>query len=580
MKLKINNKTILGRSGQTILELAKENHIKIPSLCHHPDLSVKANCRVCVVEIKGCKKLMTSCSTMAEEGMEIYTDSARVKRSRDLNLELLFSEHVEKCGDCSLRYDCELLRLARKYKIKINRFPDRKKKRKTYTFANAVEIDGSQCIDCQNCVEVCRDVQGIACIKMEGEGINQEVKPVEDKDIACINCGQCTLHCPVAAAQEQAEWPLVEKALQDKTKVVVAQFAPSIRITIGEDFGLPVGTDCTGKTVTALKKLGFKQVFDVNFGADITTMVEAQELVERLNDKKAIFPMMTSCCPAWVSYIEFYHPELIPNLTTSRSPHLHSAGAIKTYWAQKKKIDPKKIVVVSVMPCTAKKYEAQRSELKVGGITLIDHVITTREFSYLLKKNNIDLKTLSSGKVARLFNGGTGAAAIYGSSGGVMESALRTANALICKDKDESICENRLEFQEVRGLAGLREATIDFNGKKLKVAVVNGLGNIKQIINKLKKYHYVEVMSCPGGCIGGGGQPLHTTQAVRKKRMLGLYKIDQGKKIRKAHENKEVLAIILWLKKNRLEHKVLHTTYRPTKKTRLKNNFFLSLNRK
>lgn len=570
MKFKINNKQVVGQPGQTILDVARKNKIKIPSLCHHPDLSIKANCRVCVVEIKGVKKLMTACSTPIKEGMEVYTNSAKVKRSRNLNLELLFSEHAEKCADCTLRYDCDLLRLAREYKIKINRFQDRKKKRKTYSFANAVEIDGSQCIDCNNCVETCSDIQGISCITMTGEGINQEVKPVEDKDKACIYCGQCTLHCPVAAAQEQGEWHLVEQALQDKSKVVVAQFAPSIRITIGEEFGLPVGTDCTGKTVTALKRLGFKQVFDVNFGADITTMVEAQELIARLGDKKAVFPMMTSCCPSWVAYIEFYHPELIPNLTTSRSPHIHSAGAIKTYWAKKKKIDPKNIVVVSVMPCTAKKYEAQRKSLKFRGMRLVDHVITTREFSFLLKKNNINLKTLPQGKVARLFNGGTGAAAIYGSSGGVMESALRTANALLCDGKDAAICNNRLDFQEVRGLDDIKEATVNFDGQKIKVAVVNGLGNIDRIIDRLDKYHYVEVMTCPGGCIGGGGQPLGTNTSIRKKRMAGLYKIDKGKKIRKAHENKEAVAILNWLKKNKLEHSILHTHYAKTKKERVK----------
>ncbi len=580
MNLKINNKKVVGQLGQTILELAKENGIKIPSLCHHPDLSVKANCRVCVVEIKGYCRLMTACSTKIKEGMEIYTNSSRVKKSRNLNLELLFAEHAEKCGDCSLRYNCTLLDLAKKYKVKINRFQDRKGKRKTYTFANAIEIDGSQCIDCQNCVEACHDMQGISCLKIEGEGINQEVKPAENKETACIYCGQCTLHCPVAAAQEQSEWQAIEKVLKDKTKVVVAQFAPSIRITIGEEFGLPLGTDCTGKTVTALKKLGFNQVFDVNFGADITTMVEAEELIERLNNKKAVFPMMTSCCPAWVAYVEFYHPELIPNLTTSRSPHIHSAGAIKTYWAKKKRIDPKKIIVVSVMPCTAKKYEAKRAELKVKGLSPVDYVITTREFSYLLKKNDINLKKLAPGKVAKLFNDGSGAAAIYGSSGGVMESALRTANALVCQENKDPICSSRLEFQEVRGLADLKEATVNLNGKKLKVAVVNGLGNIKKIIKKLNKYHYVEVMSCPGGCIGGGGQPLHTNSEVRKKRVAGLYKIDQGKKIRKAHENKEASTIINWLKKNKLGHKALHTKYSRTKKAKLKNNFFFDTAKK
>lgn len=409
MKIKINHKILDAQSGQTILAIARANGINIPALCYHPDLGVKANCRLCAVEISGREKLATACSTLAQEGMEIFTDSPRAKKTRALNLELLFAEHAEKCGDCSLRYNCELLRLARQYKIDIRRFSDRKNGRKTYRFANAVEIDGTQCIDCNNCEEAC-ERQGINYLKMEGKGVDQEIVPRRGEDNiagqnaknvkgvkqkpACIYCGQCALHCPVAAAQEQSQMEKVERVLKYKNKIMIAQFAPAARVSLGEEFGLPAGINCEGKIYSALKKLGFNYVFDVNFGADITTMTEAEELIERLKNKKAVWPMMTSCCPAWVAYAEFYHPELLPHLTTARSPHIHLAGAIKTYWAKKKGISAAKILVVSIMPCTAKKYEAARPEFNLGGRPLVDYVLTTRELAYLIKKNNLDFKKL------------------------------------------------------------------------------------------------------------------------------------------------------------------------------------------
>ncbi len=567
MNIKINNKKIVVKGTETILDAASNNGFKVPTLCHHPDLDIQANCRICVVEIVGRDHLVTACSTLAEEGMEILTDSPRVKKARVINLELLFAEHTKKCGHCTLRFNCDLLKLAIKYKIKNNRFPGRKGKRKTYKFANAVEIDGTQCIDCKNCIEVCSKIQKIHYLKMEGQGINQEVVPVKDKKVACIYCGQCTLHCPVAAAQEQSAWDKVEKFLQAKNKVVVAQFAPSIRVSLGEEFGLPYGTNCEGKIYTALKKLGFNHVFDVNFGADITTITEAEELLERLKDKKAVWPMTTSCCPAWVAYVEFYHPELIPHLTSARSPQIHLAGAIKTYWANEKKINPKNIVVVSIVPCTAKKYEAARPELGLKGSAQVDLVLTTRELAFLIKKNNIDFKKLPDGQGERLFNSGSGAAAIYGASGGVMESALRSANALVCAQSKNKVCDSNLEFKEVRGLAGLKEATVNLDGKKIKVAVVNGIGNIERILPKFKKYHYVEVMSCPGGCLGGGGQPLPTTKAIRLKRLEGLYAIDSKRPIRRAHENKAMMTYYNWAKDHNLSKQVLHTKFSPKKES-------------
>jgi len=563
IKIKINNKTISCSPEKNIFLVAKENGIEIPGLCGHPDFCAKANCRVCVVEIKGKKGLATSCSTLAQDGMEVKTDTPRVKKARNLNLELIFAEHIEKCPTCIWRFECKLLKYAEKYKILITTFRDRKGSRKIYKFANAVEIDGSQCIDCRNCIDACSILQNIDYLELKGKGVNQEVVPVKKKNIHCILCGQCAVHCPVSAAQEQSHWEVVEKALKARKKIIVAQFAPSIRVSIGEDFGMPYGKIVTEQVVTGLKELGFNYVFDVNFGADITTVVEAGELIDRLNNK-GTFPMMTSCCPGWVNYVEFYHPELIPNLTTARSPHIHSGGAIKTYWARKMKIDPKNIITVSIMPCTAKKYEASRTELKINGQFPVDYVLTTREFSFMLKKNNIDFKNLKNTKADNPLGEYSGAGAIYGASGGVMESALRTAHFMACGDNTSGFCRRKVEYKEVRGLEGVKEATVNIAGKKLQIAVVNGIGNIEPVINTLDKYHYIEVMACPGGCIGGGGQPIPTTPEIRKKRIEALYRLDRSKKIRMAHENKNAIEVLDWVKGRgrKFEHNILHTKYK------------------
>jgi len=564
IKIKIDGQNISCLEGDSVLKVAQDNDIFIPNLCHHPDLPTKANCRVCVVEIKGRNGVHTSCSTKAIDGMEIFTTTDKVKRTRNTNIELIFAEHIEKCADCTYRFNCSLLDYAEKYKILITRFKDRKGKRKTYKFANAVEIDGTQCIDCRNCVDVCSLVQDINYLEIAGKGVDQEIRPVKDKSIDCIYCGQCTLHCPVAAAQEQYNWPEVQKALKDKKKLVIAQIAPSIRVSIGEEFGLDPGQDVTGKTVAALRELGFDYVFDVNFGADITTMIEAEELLERVKDGGKL-PMMSSCCPAWVKYVEFYRPDLIPNLTTSRSPQIHNAGVIKTYWANKMSVDPRDIMVVSIMPCTAKKFESSREEMYLKGQKLVDHVLITRELAFLLKKNNIDLLTLESSKADDPMGEHSGAGAIYGASGGVMESALRTAQHLAgCEDGLEC---SRLDYEEVRGLDGVKEAKVDVAGTKLNVAVVNGIGNVKKVLDNLEKYHYIEIMACPGGCIGGGGQPIPTTMEIVEKRRQAIYKIDKEKKIRKAHENQNVLNIIRWTKEQGVDfsNNIFYTKYKKRK---------------
>src|SRR3989339_28278 len=568
-KIKLNGKVITCMTDQTIMQAAYKHGIQIPGFCGHPDFIPKGNCRICVVEVTGKRCLLTACSTLVENGMEIFTETERVQKARNLNLDFIFAEHIEKCASCIWRFQCKLLSFAEKYKILITTFNDRKGKRKTYKFANAVEIDGTQCIDCRNCIDARSLMQKIDYLELKGKGSNQEVVPTEDKKRHCILCGQCAVHCPVSAAQEQASWQEVEKEINNETKVVVAQFAPSIRVSIGEDFGMPYGQVATEHLVSGLRQLGFDYVFDVSFFADITTIIEAEELIGRIQNKK-IMPMITSCCPGWVNYAEFYHPEILPNLTSVRSPQIHGGGIIKTYWAEKMKIDPKNIVVVSIMPCTAKKYEIARKEMKINGMQGVDYVLTTREFSFMMKRRNIILPNLKKSKADNPMGEYSGGGVIFGGSGGVMESALRTANVMICKERNKrpgKICRSRIDFKEVRGLTGIKEAKVDIGGIKLSIAVVSGIGYVGSIISNLQKYDYVEVMACPGGCIGGGGQPIPTTEEIRKKRMEALYKLDKSKKIRKSTDNKQALEILDWLREKgeKLEHSVLHTKYKRVK---------------
>ncbi|MCL5411998.1 MAG: [FeFe] hydrogenase, group A, partial [Patescibacteria group bacterium] len=536
-RITINNKKTKTLEGKTILEAAKEARIEIPTLCFHPDLKIKSNCRLCLVEIKGKVGLSTACSTKVEPGMEVVTDSNDIDRARRSNLELLLSEHCENCGECIWKQNCQLLKLSLKYKAKINRFNHRKANLPDFQFGPSVSFNSSKCIDCRNCVEAC-EKQNVGFLEVRLRNNFWQTLPTNNKKKDCVYCGQCVVHCPVGALEAAKEFEEVEKPILEKGKVVVVQFAPSIRASIGEEFGLPHGSIVTGQLAAAIRQLKVNKVFDVSVGADFTTIEEANELIERLKKRESL-PMFTSCCPAWVKYVEFYHPELIPNLTTVRSPHIIMGGLIKTYWSKKEKIDPKKIVVVSIMPCTSKKYEIRRNELKINGLRPVDYVLTTRELAYLLTKHDIDLKNTLPGLADHPFGDPSGAGVIYGASGGVMESALRTAYQKITQEKL-----SKIEFEEVRGLAETKVASIKFSDQTLKVAVVNGLGNAEKILQELKrnhrKYDYVEVMACPGGCIGGGGQPVPTNNTIRQERAKALYKIDAKKEIRTANENPEL----------------------------------------
>ena len=564
IKIKINGKEYSVNAGQTILEVAKKNKIEIPSLCHHPDLEPSSSCRMCLVEIKGVKDLKTSCSFKVEDGMEILTESPKIKKARKINLELIFSQHQEECYDCVWLYNCQLLKMAKKFNIKINRFPDRKTNRKINQ-CGAIVFDQTKCIDCRNCVEICP----VDFLEVEGRGAEIGIKESTDENKECINCGQCILHCPVGAIEGSGEFEYINDPFKDKNKTVVVQFAPSIRTSIGEEFDLPYGEIVTEKLVAGMKKVGFDKVFDTSVGADFTTMEEADELKERLS-KNENLPAFSSCCPSWVKFVEFYYPEFIPNLCTSRSPQIMLGGLIKTFWAEKEKIDPKNIVVVSIMPCVSKKYEIKREEMKIDGMFPVDYVLTTRELAYLFKKNKIDLKNIESQVADDPFGMPTGAGVIYGASGGVFESALRTAYFKITGKNLENV-----EIKEIRGMEGIRRRELKIGDLSMKTVIVNGIRNAKKMLEELKKdpkaFDTMEVMACPGGCIGGGGQPVPTDSEIRQKRASALYKIDEKKELRLAHENPAINKIYKeYLTNEDIIKPIFHTKFSPKKKTPIK----------
>lgn len=555
------------RENDTILDIALRNGIEIPQLCFHPDLEVKANCRICVVEIKGRNDLVTACSTKVVEGMEILTKSEKIDRARKINLELIFAQHKEECDDCVWQYDCQLLKLAKKYEVKINRFKDRKSDFPRYIFGKTIDFDSSKCIDCRNCVEMCHK-QGVDFLELEENENLTKVVPSNNPKRDCVYCGQCITHCPVGAFEGVGEFEGIEKPLADKEKIVVAQFAPSIRTSLGEEFDLMAGEVVTGKITAVLRKLGFNYVFDTSVGADFTTTEESKEIIERIG-KNENLPIMTSCCPAWVKFVEFYFPEFIPNLTTAKSPQIMLGGLIKTYWAKEMNIDPKNIVVVSIMPCVSKKYEVEREEVKCGELKPVDFVLTTRELARLIMKNKIDFKNLPDEDLDSAFGEPSGAGVIYGASGGVMESAFRTTYEKLTGETLEKV-----DFEMVRGMQGIKKAEVKIGSENKKIVVINGLGNAKKFLEEMKneKYTCIEVMACPGGCIGGGGQPLPSFPYHRKKRAEGLYNIDRKSSNRKGHENpivKKIYAEFLD-KDEEAKHLVLHTSYKKKEKEEVK----------
>ncbi|MFH0987437.1 MAG: [FeFe] hydrogenase, group A [Patescibacteria group bacterium] len=571
VKIKINGKTIEAKEGSTILDAASKSNIEIPTLCYHSDLEPKPHCRICCVQVKGRKGLYPACVTQAEGGMEVITDSEMVKKAIKINIELIFGQHRRECLDCVYRYNCQLLKIAGRYKADINRFKLRKGECPVSEFG-PILFDSSKCIDCRNCVEMCSK-QGVNFLEITKEEYCAKVKPSSKENRDCVYCGQCLAHCPVGAFESNREFEEIENPFKNDGKIAIVQFAPALRVSIGDFFDLPHGTVVTEKIAAALRRIGVSKVFDTSLGADFTTIEEAKELVARLKDKKNL-PMFTSCCPSWVNFLEFNYYEFLNHLTSARSPHIILGGLIKTYWAEKNGYKPEDIKVISIMPCTSKKYEIEREELKIKNVKPVDYVLTTRELAYLFIRKGIDLKNVKPESLDNPFGLPSGAGVIYGASGGVMESALRTAHQEMSEEKinGESI---PVEFKKVRGMKGVKEAKIKMGKKIVSVAVINGLGEAKLMMEKLRngkiKYDYVEVMACPGGCIGGGGQPLPTSDKIRSDRVAGLYAIDSDKEIRKAHENplaKEIYKDFVKSDKEMLRS-IFHTTYSQKKKSRI-----------
>jgi NADP-reducing hydrogenase subunit HndD len=556
MQVTINNNKVECGEGKTILEVLKQHGIKVPTLCYHPDLKAEGRCRICIVEVDG--KFMTSCDTEIKDGMNIITNSKRVLNARKLNTELIASHHLNVC-DIELE-DNELCEVIQDLGLTKSRF--KQLSEKVIDSGNpSIYVDPNKCILCGRCVQACQKVQEFFTIELINRGIFTKVSPAFELPLgeaACTYCGQCSLVCPVGAIKEKDDTAAIIKALKDKKKHIVAQTAPSIRAALGEAFGMPAGTLVTGKMVAALRRLGFDKVFDTNLGADMTIMEEASEFIERVK-KNGPFPMITTCCPAWIKFMEDRHHELFKNMSSCKSPHEMLGILTKTYYAKKHNIPRKDIVVVSIMPCTAKKFESTRPEF----LKEVDYVLTTREAARLIKKFNIDFVNLPEEDFDPTLGVSSGAGAIFGASGGVMEAALRTAYEFAT-----GTSVTKLEFDQIRGMDGIKEGSIIINDKEIRFAVAHGGKNIVELLKRKDKYHFIEMMACPGGCIGGGGQPIPTTEEIKKKRMQAIYQQDANLPIRKSHENpvvKQIYKELLGKPLSKKAHKLLHTKYKKRK---------------
>ena len=575
--LTIDGVEVKTEKGTTILEAARQVGIDIPTLCFLKDINEMGDCRMCIVEVEGRRGFATSCIQTVEEGMKVHTHTPNVLEARHVILDLIISNHAKDCLTCTRSGNCELQALAVKFNVLNVEFPGEMSKHKIDDLSPSIVRDFNKCILCRRCVAACKKVQGVGAIDCINRGFESCISTVGDhslNDVNCTNCGQCIEACPTGALHEKETINDVWIKLKDPDSYVVVQTAPAVRVALGDEFGMPIGTNVTGKMVTALKRLGFNKVFDTNTGADITIMEEAYELIERLKTNDNL-PMITSCSPGWIKYIEMNYPELLPHLSTCKSPHQMFGALIKTYFAKKENIDPKKIYVVSVMPCIAKKYERQRPEMKNDGLFDVDNVITTRELSRMIKQANIEFTTLEDSSFDNPMGEATGAAAIFGTTGGVMEAALRTA-----QDALTGKCMDKIDFEEVRGEKEIKKATVNIDGNDLKVVAASGLKNARKILEEIKSgnadYQFVEIMACPGGCVMGGGQPIKSSKIrrevdVRKLRADGLYSIDEKSQIRKSHENPVVRKLYEeYLEKpgSYRAHKLLHTHY--TKKDKYK----------
>ena len=572
INITINDTPLQVAPDSTIMEAAEQLGIKIPRLCYHPGLSVEGACRICIVQVDGARNFLPSCATRVAEGMVVRTNSPEIRQARRDIVELILDNHPMDCQTCERDANCELQNLAYSLGVRERLFEGRRKEHAIEHSSASVIRNAEKCILCHRCVRVCAEVQSVHNLSQLYRGFNTVVAPAFAAPMAesvCINCGQCINVCPVAAFLEKNSTDKVWKALADPGKHVVVQIAPSIRAAIGEGFDLPPGTPMTGQTVTALRRLGFEAVFDTNFGADLTVVEEATELVKRLQGGGDL-PLLTSCSSGWVKFMEHFYPDLMPYASTCKSPMSMLSTLLKTYYAQMKGLDPEKIFVLGVMPCTAKKFEAERSELMhASGFPYTDAVLTTRELVWMIKAYGIDFVNLPEGEFDAPLGFSSGAADIFGATGGVMEAALRTAAEKLTGQPLKD-----LNFLDVRAVEGLREAAIEIGGKVLNVAVADGLGNARIILDRVrskeKQYHLIEIMACPGGCIGGGGQPYPTAgryvldSEVNRMRASALYRIDEAKTIRKSHENpfiQKLYADFLGEPGAARAHELLHTHY-------------------
>ena len=558
------------KNGTTILEAAKEVGIDIPTLCFLKDINEIGDCRICLVEVQGARGFVTACMQKVEQGMVIKTNTDQVNEARKNVLKLILSSHDKKCLSCIRHGNCELQKLALKFGITDIEFEGELPTRVFDEKSVAVVRDTSKCVLCRRCVSTCKNIQEIGAIDCVNRGYDSTISTFEHKsldDVNCTFCGQCIQNCPTAGLHEKENIDEVYEKLKDENYFVVVQTAPAVRVALGEEFGMEIGTNVEGKMITALKRLGFDKVFDTNTGADFTIMEETTEFINRVKNGKDL-PIITSCCPAWVRFMEMEYPEMIKYLSTCKSPHEMFGAILKTYYANKIGINPEKIYVVSVMPCVAKKFERQRPEMKNNDLYNVDAVITTRELAKMIRQANIDFKILKDTEFDNPMGEASGAGAIFGTTGGVMEAALRTAQDLLTgKDLEE------IEFEEVRGQKGIKKAIVSINDKDFKIAVANGLGNARKIIEEIKSgkvsYDFIEIMACPGGCIMGGGQPIKTSKIrrevdVRKLRANAIYNIDEKKIMRKSHQNpivKNIYNEYLKYPNSEISHELLHTKY-------------------
>jgi len=561
----IDNKETTVEEGMTILEAAQRIPVIIPTLCHFEGLSEYGGCRVCMVEVEKEPRLTPACSRLAVDGMVVRTNTDRVRRARKLNLELMLANHPYDCLSCVRNQKCDLQRLAYEFGVEKVRFHGSKPDFTVDGTSPSIVRDPNLCILCGRCVRTCAEVQSIKAVDFSHRSHGSKVSTAFEEDIAkveCVNCGQCILGCPVGAIKERSSIEEVWAALNDPAKHVVVQEAPAVRVALGEEFGMEPGALVEGKMYSALRELGFDKVFDTNFTADLTIIEEGSELIERMT-KGGVLPLITSCSPGWIKYAEHFYPDLLDHLSTCKSPQQMFGTLAKTYYAENAGIDPANIVSVSVMPCTAKKFECRRPEMRSSGYQDVDYVLTTRELASMIRQAGIDFAHEKDSKADSLIGTYTGAGTIFGATGGVMEAALRTAYELITKSTLP-----KLDFKAVRGMDGIKEATVRIGEMKVKVAVAHGLANAKKLMDKVRSkeadYHFIEIMTCPGGCVGGGGQPIGVTLQKRMARAKALYNEDKGMALRKSHENPEVIRLYkeyLGEPLGHRSHELLHTTY-------------------